>query len=247
MSSSNKVSLRLPAAGRHERVIVRRSLHDEVAEGLRDMIVENELAPGERIDEKRLCKLFAISRTPLREALKVLASEGLVELMPNRGARISMITSREVEEMFELASGLERLAAELVVERATDEELEEMRATHQRMIEFYMAGRRSDYFRLNQRIHNGIIALTGNAVLIATYAELMRKIRRARYAAIMSQARWDESVHEHKDLMNALMDRDGARAGMVLLEHVRETGEAVKNSIEAESTQSTAAATETAA
>ncbi len=246
MSGSNKVSLRLPAARRHERAIVRRSLHDEVEESLRDMIVENELAPGERIDEKRLCKLFAISRTPLREALKVLASEGLVELMPNRGARISMITSREVEEMFELASGLERLAAELVVERATDGELEEMRATHQRMIEFHRAGRRSDYFRLNQRIHNGIIALTGNAVLINTYAELMRKIRRARYAAIMSQARWDESVHEHEDLMNALVDRDGVRAGALLLRHVRETGEAVRSSIEAENAQS-AAATETAA
>ncbi len=247
MPASNKVSLRLPTANRQERAIVRRSLHDEVAESLRDMIVENELAPGERIDEKRLCKLFAISRTPLREALKVLASEGLVELMPNRGARISMITSREVEEMFELASGLERLAAELVVERATDGELEEMRTTHQRMIEFHRAGRRSDYFRLNQRIHNGIIALTGNAVLIGTYAELMRKIRRARYAAIMSQARWDESVHEHEDLMNALVDRDGVRAGAVLLKHVRETGEAVKRSIEAEDARSAATATETAA
>ncbi len=246
MSGSNKVSLRLPATRRHERAIVRRSLHDEVAESLRDMIVENELAPGERIDEKHLCKLFAISRTPLREALKVLASEGLVELMPNRGARISMITSREVEEMFELASGIERLAVELAVERATAGELDEMRATHQRMIEFHGAGRRSDYFRLNQRIHNGIIALTGNAVLIDTYAELMRKIRRARYMAIMSQARWDESVHEHKDLMDALMDRDGARAGSVLLKHVRETGEAVRNSIEAEDAPP-AAATGTAA
>ena len=111
--------------------------------------------------------------------------------MQNRGAKISSVTSKEVEEMFELASGLERLAAELVAERATDEELKDLRGTHERMVQFYKSGRRSDYFRLNQLIHNGIIALTGNAVLIDAHTDLMRKIRRARYMAIMSQARWE--------------------------------------------------------
>lgn len=232
MSRSNSVSLRLPSAGRQVGPIVRRTLHDEVAESLRNMIVENELTPGERIDEKRLCALFGISRTPLREALKVLASEGLVDLMPNRGARISRITSREVEEIFEVASGLERLAAELAAERATDEEIEELRATHERMVQLYKAGRRSDYFRLNQRIHNGVIALTRNTVLIDTHADLMTRIRRARYMAIMSQERWDESVREHEDLIEALEARDGVKAGTVLRAHVKKTGEIVSSVIE---------------
>jgi DNA-binding GntR family transcriptional regulator len=189
-------------------------LHHDVTEWLRD--------------------LFEISRTPLREALKVLASEGLVELLPNRGARVARMTAREVVELFEVASGLECMAAELAAQRATEKELAELRRVHESMLRYYRAGRRSDYFRLNQRIHNSIIALAKNDVLTESHQGLMTRIRRARYQAIMSQERWDESVREHEELLAALEARDGPRAGTVLRAHVLETGEVVRPAAESD-------------
>lgn len=225
---SGGISLRLPRADRIPRPIRRRTLHHNVTEQLRDMIVENELAAGDRIDEKALCDLFEISRTPLREALKVLASEGLVELFPNRGARVARMTEREVVELFEVASGLECMAAELAAQRATDKELAELRRVHESMVRYHKAGRRSKYFRLNERIHNTVITLAKNDVLTDSHQSLMTRIRRARFQAIMSQERWDESVQEHEDLLVALEARDGPKAGAVLRAHVLETGEAVR-------------------
>jgi len=242
MEGSSGVSLRLPTDQSDSRLIVRRSLHNHAINQLRDMIVEHDLAPGERIDETHLCRLFGISRTPLREALKVLASEGLVELRPHRGARVSQMTAAEVAELFEVVSGLERIAAELAAERASDAALRAMRRDHERMIRHYRKGQRSDYFRFNQKIHAGVIALTGNETLAATHAALMVKIRRARYTAIMSQDRWDESVREHGELLDALEARDGARAGEILFQHVRKTGEVVQRAARAVPDDRTAAA-----
>ncbi len=208
------------AAGRGIR---RRSLHRHVTDQLRDMIVENELNAGERIDEKALCDLFEISRTPLREALKVLAAEGLVELLPNRGARVAALTEQDIVELFEVVAGIERMAAEFAVERAIDAELVELRRAHDRMVRFHETRRRSDYFRLNHRIHNMVIELSGNALLVETHAQLMAKIRRARFTAILSQERWDQSMREHEDLMRALEARD-SEAGRILQDHVLATG-----------------------
>ena len=228
------ISLRLPREERAPPTTLRRTLHVDVTERLRDMIVENELALGERIDEKSLCELMQISRTPLREALKVLAFEGLVELLPNRGARVRKMSAREVEELFEVASGLERMAAELAAERATDAELAELRRMHESMERCFSSGRRSDYFRLNQRIHNSVIVFARNKVLAESHAVLMTRIRRARYQAIMSQSRWDESVREHDELLRALENRDARRAGEVLQRHVLGTGETVHGMMESE-------------
>jgi len=209
--------------GSSGRAIRRRSLHRHVTDRLRDMIVENELVAGARIDEKALCDLFEISRTPLREALKVLAAEGLVELLPNRGARVATLTEQDIVELFEVVSGIERMAAELAVDRASDAELAELRRAHDRMVRFHATRRRSDYFRLNHRIHNMVIELSGNELLVETHAQLMAKIRRARFTAILSQERWDQSMREHEALMKALEARDKI-AGEVLRDHVLATG-----------------------
>ena len=206
----------------------------DVTERLRDMIVENELALGERIDEKMLCDLLQISRTPLREALKVLAFEGLVELLPNRGARVSDMSAREVAELFEVSAGLERMAAELAAERATEGELAELRRMQESMERCFRSGRRSDYFRLNQRIHNSVIAFARNKVLAESHGVLMTRIRRARYQAIMSQSRWEESVREHEDLLRALEERDARHAGEILRRHVLGTGKTIHGMMEAE-------------
>jgi len=221
------VSLRLPRSEPARDAISRRTLHADVTERLREMIVEGELAQGGRVDEKALCARLSISRTPLREALKVLAAEGLVELLPNRGARVTELTAPDVTALFELAAGLERMAAELAAERATARGLDELARLQESMERHHAARRRAEYFRTNQRIHDSVIALAGNDVLAGVHAGLMTRVRRARYQANATRERWDESVAEHRALLAALQARDAGAAGRCMREHVLATGAAV--------------------
>lgn len=211
--------------------IDRSTLHSQLVGTLRDMIVEIRLAPGERIDEKSLCESFGVSRTPLREALKVLASEGLVELPPNRSARTTPITRQGVEELFEVISWLDLNGAKATAKKATAKDIAHLRDIHRRMLRHYDAGERIDYFRLNREFHVGIIELAGNSVLSAVYAGLMAQAQRARYVAIQSQAHWDRGIEEHERILDALADGDGEAAGRLLFEHVRETGQRVAESL----------------
>jgi len=213
--------------------IARRTLHADVTERLRDLIVEAELAPGERVDEKALCARFGVSRTPLREALKVLASEGLVVLLPNRGARITAITATGVAALFEAAAGLERTAAELAAVRASERELAGLARLQAMMERHHAARRRAEYFRVNQRIHDTVIGLARNEVLAELHAGLLIRIRRARYLANASRQRWNESLAEHRALLAALEARDAERAGRLLQAHMRDTGAAVCAVLEA--------------
>lgn len=210
------------------------AMHLEARERLREMIITGALRPGERIDERALCETFALSRTPIREALKVLAVEGLVELLPNRGTRVATTTGADIARLFEVIAALERLAAELTAARAADADIAALRADHDEMVRMFRAERREEYFALNQRIHETVIALTGNPVLIRTHADLMMRARRPRYIAITSMERWNESVREHELLMAALEIRDSRSAGEILFKHVLKTGEVVRASLEAE-------------
>ncbi|MBT3360188.1 MAG: GntR family transcriptional regulator [Rhodospirillales bacterium] len=212
--------------------IRRHSLHREVIERLRDMIVEGELSPGQRIAEGKLCEEFGISRTPMREALKVLVSEGLVELRPNRGSRVAKITVEEIGELFEVVSGIERMAGELAAKRMSGKDLERLRALNERMEQYFKNGQRHEYFKLNQQVHNMIVQLAGNSVLSATHATLMVKARRARYFAIMSEDRWEESMREHGQILDAFAARDAESAGKLILKHVRKTGEVVEKTFD---------------
>ena len=211
----------------NERPARRVTLHDEVAARLRSMIVEGELPPGARIPESQLCEAFGVSRTPLREALKVLAAEGLVELLHNRGAIVKRMCVQEVADIFELMAGMEYMTGQLVCQRATDEQVEELQELHARLVDFHRRGRRSDYFRTNQKIHRRIAEVSGNRVLAEMQADFAGKIRRARYMANLQQARWDESVQEHEAFMEALARRDGDVMGQRLRDHMRHTGDVV--------------------
>lgn len=217
--------------------IERRSLHRDVTDQVRDMIVKGELPAGLRVNEGALCEQFGISRTPLREALKVLASEGLVELRPNRGARITAITTNEVGELFEVISAMERMAGELAAARINERDLARLQTLHVRMGRHYEAGEREAYFRLNQQVHNAIVTLAGNSILVSTHAGLMARLRRARYMAIQSQERWDESMQEHGAILDALAAHDSARTGELIFKHVRATGETIKQLFAADLTE----------
>lgn len=216
--------------------ISRATLHDELVGRLRDLIVEGDLAPGVKVPERQLCERFGVSRTPLREALKVLASEGLLDLSPNRGATVARLTVADLDEMFPVMGALEALAGNLACARITDEEIAEIRALHYQMILHHTRRELPQYFRLNQRIHQCIMAAANNGTLSRMYASLAGRIRRARYMANMTQERWDRAVEEHEAILEALTQRDGAHLGRILQEHLHNKGETVKESLLTEPT-----------
>jgi DNA-binding GntR family transcriptional regulator len=213
--------------------ITRASLHGQVVARLRDLIIEGELRPGERIPERILCERFGISRTPLREALKVLASEGLIELLPNRGARVARLEVKDVEDMFQVMGALEALSGSLACARITDEELAEIRALHYEMLAHYERRRLPEYFRLNQAIHEAILDAARNPILKATYLGLAGRVRHARYMANMSEARWAAAVKEHEAILAALAARDGERLARLLAEHLENKLAVVHDSLTA--------------
>ncbi|HVL55120.1 MAG TPA: GntR family transcriptional regulator [Burkholderiaceae bacterium] len=204
----------------------RHGIHSDTCDRIRQMIVQGTLGSGERINEKELCEALGVSRTPIREALKVLAAEGLVELLPNRGSKVTSPTNQEIRNLFSVIAALERLAVETVTQHASDTQLAELRAMHEEMLIHFARSDRARYFALNHRIHETIIALADNAELSRTHADLMTRARRPRFIAITSNARWQESVKEHELVMSAMELRDTRYVGEILFRHVLKTGEA---------------------
>jgi DNA-binding GntR family transcriptional regulator len=205
----------------------RLSLHNGIAGKLREMIIRCELPPGERVPEHHFGQLFGVSRTPLREALKMLASEGLIEIRPNRGSVVAPISFQEISETFEVMGSLEELAGSLVCDHvsnidiaALERLMAEMHSTHDNVD-------RDRYSDLNFTFHQKIIQLSGNKVLAETYAKFFGKLQRARYCVNYHKARWDESVREHEGIMEALRRRDGQDLAKRLKEHNARTGVAV--------------------
>ncbi|WP_119166030.1 GntR family transcriptional regulator [Algihabitans albus] len=207
--------------------IARRSLHDELVARLRNMIVEGELRPGARLPEKELCSQFGVSRTPLREALKVLASDGLVEISPHRGATVVQISRGDVEEMFPVMGALEALAGELACANIDAAGVAEITALHHQMVAHYHRKERAEYFRLNQQIHERILEAAGNATLTALHGGLAGRVRRARFMANMSPPRWQQAVEEHEQILAALTARDGAGLADILRRHLAHKAEVV--------------------
>ena len=213
------------------------SLHDGVVDAVRNMIFDGELIGGQRVPEKLICEKLSISRTPLREALKVLASEGLLTLPPNRGARVNRLKAEDVDDMFPVMGALEALAGELVCEKISDAQIDEIRSLHYQMAADHKNGNLSGYFDLNQRIHAGIMAATKNAALGDLYALLAGRIRMARYRANFSQQRWDQAMAEHEKILDALVARDNARLTQMLRTHLKNTCDTVKSMIESGDTR----------
>lgn len=197
-----------------------RLLAAEVVERVRDMIVQGELAPGVKLNERMLCERLHTSRTPVREAIKYLASEGMVDLLPNRGAIVTPITAATVREMFVLLGALEALAGELACANASDADIAEIRALHYQMLAHHARDELVPYFRCNQQIHMRLVECAGNATLANTYRALNGHVRRARYMANLSHERWDHAVAEHQEILDALTRRDSALLASLLRKHL---------------------------
>ena len=199
------------------------TLHSEVLAKVRDMITTGELEPGVRLTERVLTEQLGVSRTPLREALKVLAHEGMVELLPNCGARVTRLRVDDARHLFEVIEALESHAGRLACERITEPELSELKALHHEMHACYLRRELPPYFRLNQAIHDRIVGAARNPMLQAAHAAHCARIRRARYKELqVSKERWRAAMREHELMIDALSRRDADALASVLKDHLHQ-------------------------
>ncbi len=211
--------------------ISRHTLHGELLERLRDMIIESVLPPGTRINESQLGVRLGVSRTPLREAIKSVASEGLIELVPGRGAVIKQLTERDVREMLEVLAALETAAARAACRRATDAEIADVRALHDSMMAEYARRNRLEYYKLNQAVHAAIVRLAGNNFLSGQYEALQLRLKRIRFLGNAAPEKWRGAVAEHEAMVAALAARDAEALVRALTEHLEQTWVRVRDSI----------------
>jgi len=215
-------------------VISRKSLHQELVDRLQLLIISGHLAPGSKVPEKDLCSQFGVSRTPLREALKVLASDGLVRLELNRGAWVTKVTASEVKEVFPILGALEALSGELACDNISDKEIRSIRILHDQMIQSYDSRDLDAYFRINQQIHRAILLAARNDTLTTSCQALSLRMQRARYLANMSEERWADAVEEHEKIITLLEARNGKQLGITLIEHMKAKQQSVLRWLHAE-------------
>lgn len=195
-------------------------LHTAVAARLRTLIIEGDLAPGVKLNERELSERLQVSRTPLREALKLLTAEGLVEHLPNRGAQVARLTEDAIVQAFEVMAALEGLSGELACARVTMTEVAEIRALHYEMRARHARGDLSAYYRLNADIHRAINRAARNAVLAETYDRINARLQAFRFRSNFDIDKWNAAVREHDAMLEALENRDSAKLRAVLIAHL---------------------------
>ncbi|MFH0131243.1 GntR family transcriptional regulator [Variovorax sp. EL159] len=208
--------------------LVPNSLHDEVAATLREQIFDGTLAPGSFVDEVALCERLSISRTPLREALKVLTAEGLLRHEPRRGCFVNEVTERDLDEIFPVIALLEGRCAYEAARNASDVELHELDALHERLVRHAKARRINDYYATNHIIHEAIIKLADNKWLAQVIGDLRKILKLARLQQLHAPGRLDQSLSEHLAIFAALKARDSEGADAAMRTHMTRQREALR-------------------
>ena len=204
------------------------SLHDEVAAQLRERIFAGELAPGSFLDEVRLAEQMQISRTPLREALKVLTAEGLVRHEPRRGCFVGEVTERDLDEIFPVIALLEGRCAHEAALHATDADIAALEDLHQKLARHARARRINDYYATNLAIHEAIIALADNRWLASVIGDLRKILKLSRQQQLHAPGRLDQSCSEHLAVFAALKARDAEGAEAAMRTHLTRQREALR-------------------
>ncbi len=208
--------------------LVPNSLHDEVAARLRDRIFSGELAPGAFLDEARLAEQMSISRTPVREALKVLTAEGLLRHEPRRGCFVNQVTDRDLDEIFPVITLLEGRCAYEAALNASDADLRALEALHEKLARHAKARRINEYYAANFMIHEAIITVANNRWLAQVIGDLRKIVKLARLRQLHAPGRLDESLSEHLALFAALKSRDPERAEAAMRTHLTRQREALR-------------------
>ncbi len=207
--------------------IPRQVLHQEVATRLRQRIVEGHIQPGAKLNERELSEQLRVSRTPLREAIRMLAAEGLVALLPNRGAVAAQMSPQDVADTFELIGGLEGQSGELAAQRITAEETAEIQALHYEMLAAYTRRDLPTYYRLNAQIHACINTAARNPVLTQTWRNVNARLQALRFRSNFDEAKWARAVQEHEQMVALLAARDADGLRRLLVQHLEHKREVV--------------------
>ncbi len=194
-------------------------LHTEAAAHLRSMVLSGELPPGTRLREQQLCTELGVSRTPVREALRTLAAEGLVDLLPNRSVVVSQLHAPDVADLFTVFGTIEGLAAELACKKITEAEVAEIGRLLAAMVDYHAARDRAEYMRINQLIHQRTVEIAANPVLYSVWQSLVPRVERARALANLDTGRWTQALIEHTKMFTALAARDGLMLGPLTRKH----------------------------
>lgn len=194
-------------------------LHTAAANQLRSKILSGELPPGMRLQEVKLCEQLGVSRTPVREAFRTLAAEGLVDLLPNRSVIVSELNAPDIGHLFQVFGTIEGLAAELACKNISDAELAEIGGLLSRMVDRHAEGERAAYLELNQRIHRRTVEIARNPVLLSVWFTLTPRVERARALANLDPDRWTAALFEHSKMFAALAARDGETLARLTREH----------------------------
>jgi DNA-binding GntR family transcriptional regulator len=206
-------------SGRAEAPRRRGRLHSTTVQQLRQMIVTGQIIPGAPLRETELCEVLGISRSPLREAIRTLAREGLVTLFPNRSAVAASIDFPQVEALFQTMGYLESIATTLLCARANDEEIREIVILHHQMLVHYHKRDLKMYIDINQSIHRTIMRLSGNVVLCELWEMLAPRVERSRTVANLYPNRWHAAVLEHEEILRCLVAREGEKVAKLMTEH----------------------------
>ena len=202
----------------------RKSLHEQVAEELREQIISGAMKPGEKLAVKELALNIGVSLTPLREAIKLLAAENLIEIAPHRGASVALITVEQTRALFEVIAGIESLAAELAAIRMTESEREELLELHEKMRSHSGDASPARYFDCNRKIHDAIVEYARNPILSEHREKLAQQAARVRFFALKDMRRREEALQEHEDLMRAFKERDADAARRIWRKHLNGSG-----------------------
>ncbi|MCF8061020.1 MAG: GntR family transcriptional regulator [Deltaproteobacteria bacterium] len=204
-----------------------KTLHQEVADQIRGMIRRGDLICGQKIDERALCETMGVSRTPVRESLRILHSEGLIELVPHKGAYVSKPRIEEVKDMFEVMGMLEGMCARLAVERMGEQDIQRIENLHERLERQYADQNREQYLDINHELHILFQELSGNKSLQDVINGLRQKILLYRHRQLYQKNRFEQSMKEHRDILEAFQSRDPERAENAMKNHMKNQCEAL--------------------
>ncbi|MBV7486090.1 GntR family transcriptional regulator [Bordetella sp. BOR01] len=199
----------------------RRTLPAAVAEQLRERIIQGEFPPGTRLNERALGDLLGVSRTPLREAFRLLAAEGLVRIEPNRGAQVVALSVADIREAFEVIGGLEALSCRYACERATEHEIAEIRALTYEMMASHARRDLPTYYGANREIHARISQAAHNGLLTRLYETQNVRIQNLRFVSNENRDKWDQAMREHIEMADALAARDAERLAGIMRTHLQ--------------------------
>jgi len=208
--------------------IKKSTLHTQIVDALREMIMIGELKHGEKINENDLCASMEISKTPLREALRVLSAENLISLVPNRGAFVTKPSTGEIKEMFAVMSVLEGVCAHAAAEKMTPADFSHLEGLHAKLEEQFKFRNQKEYIRVNNRYHSFLQELAGNRTLNQIVKGLRKKILLYRFQSLNLPGRFEDSIKEHRELLTAFRDRDAPKAEKIMKNHLRKQSQAIE-------------------